>query len=446
MSVREYLDAAKTKGNGRPVRARGRVLAVPAESRWSRIWRPFWTLPAAICLVAVVAGLVLPPLEERISAHIPFVFQGGPDGARSVLGTIASAMISVTGLIFSITMVVLQLASSQFTPRVLGTFLSSRITQLTLGVFTATFVFSLSVLRYVKGANENGGNFVPQTSVTLAFALVLASVACFVAFIHFITTSIQVAHVISRIGDNTVDALDAVYPAAPDDDDTPRHGPTWSPVEGAPRVPVLVRDRHGSVTHIDAQALVDVAARLDAVITVDVQAGQFATSGQQVARVWGRTQVEEADLKRIRRLIWLGGERQLRQDVGFGLRQLVDIAERALSPGINDPTTAVQVIDEIHRILRELVVRETPSPYVADPDGRVRVVHQPQAIDGLIELGVREIAHYGSDSPRVLARLTEMLTDLRGCALNRYGSTLDGLLGEISKAGSAAAGQEKDRP
>lgn len=173
--MREYLDAAKTKGNGRPVRARGRVLAVPAESRWSRIWRPFWTLPAAICLVAVVAGLVLPPLEERISAHIPFVFQGGPDGARSVLGTIASAMISVTGLIFSITMVVLQLASSQFTPRVLGTFLSSRITQLTLGVFTATFVFSLSVLRYVKGANENGGNFVPQTSVTLAFALVLAS-------------------------------------------------------------------------------------------------------------------------------------------------------------------------------------------------------------------------------------------------------------------------------
>lgn len=135
--------------------------------------------------------------------------------------------------------------------------MSSRITQLTLGVFTATFVFSLSVLRYVKGANENGGNFVPQTSVTLAFALVLASVACFVAFIHLITTSIQVAHVISRIGDNTVDALDAVYPATPDDDDTPRHGPTWSPVEGAPRVPVLVRDRHGSVTHIDAQALID---------------------------------------------------------------------------------------------------------------------------------------------------------------------------------------------
>lgn len=196
---------------------------------------------------------------------------------------------------------------------------------------------------------------------------------------------------------------------------------------------MLVRDRHGSVTHIDAQALVDVAARLDAVITVDVQAGQFATSGQHVARVWGRTQVEEADPKRIRRLIWLGGERQLHQYVGFGLRQLVDIAERALSTGISDPTTAVQVIDEIHRILRELVVRKTPSPYVADPDGRVRVVHQPQAIDGLIDLGVREIAHYGSDSPRVLARLTEMLTDLSGCALNRYGSTLDGLSGERAR-------------
>lgn len=407
------------------------------------MWRPFWALPASICALAVIAGLLLPPLEARVSTHLPYVFQGGPDGARSVLGTIASAMISVTGLVFSITMVVLQLASSQFTPRVLGTFLSSRITQATLGVFTATFVFALSVLRYVQGANANVDQFVPQVSVTLAFVLVLASVGCFLAFIHHITTSIQVAKVISRVGDDSMAVMEEIYPSR-SGDAAFGGGATWSPEEGTPRVPILAAGRHGSVTHIDAAALLAVADRLDAVITVDVQTGQFVTSGQQVARVWGRDDVAENDLRMIRRRIWLGSERSLRQEIGFGLRQLTDIAERALSPGINDPTTALQVIDEVHRILRELVVREMPSPYVADADGVVRVVHRPQAIEGLIEMPVREIAHYGADAVRVVPHLRNMLIDLRSCALARYCSTIDALLHELSGPEAPAAGSANE--
>ena len=428
----EAPDSSEPGGRPSGTRARGRVLAVPAETRWSRLWRPFWALPAAICVFAIVAGLTLPPMEERVADVLPYVFQGGPDGARSVLSTIATAMISVTGLVFSITMVILQLASSQFTPRVLGTFLSSRITQVTLGVFTASFVFALTVLRYVRGANEEGVRFVPQASVTLAFVLVVASVGCFLAFIHHITSSIQVAQVVSRVGDDTMRVIDRIYPAAPDRE-VSRCGATWSPDAGMPRVSVVEEGRHGSVTHIDAAALLVQADRLNAVITVDVQVGQFLTSGQQIARVWGRVQIDERDAARIRRHVWLAGERQLRQDVGFGLRQLVDIAERALSPGINDPTTALQVVDEIHRLLRELVVRDMPSRYVANADGMVRVVHRPQAIEGLIELGVREISHYGADTLRVVPRLRAMLEDLRSCGLNRYRATIDSLLAELSE-------------
>ena len=430
LTVTVTSDPASSRPDASGVRARGRVLSVPAQSRWSRLWQPFWAVPAAICASAVLLGLTLPPIEERIATQLPYVFQGGPDGARSVLGTIASAMISVTGLVFSITMVVLQLASSQFTPRVLGSFLSSRITQATLGVFTASFVFALTVLRYVQGSNANQERFVPQVSVTLAFVLVLASVGCFLAFIHHITTSIQVGQVISRVGDATVQVVNRVYPAPPQSD-APRRGATWSPQPDTPRVVVPMADRHGSVTHIDAAALLEIADRLGVVITVDVQAGQFVTSGQPIARVWGCAELPEKDGAQIRRHIWLSGERQLRQEVGFGLRQLVDIAERALSPGINDPTTALQVVDEIHRILRELVARDMPSPYVTDPDGTVRVVHQVQAISGLIELGVREIAHYGADSLRVRPRLREMLRDLQECALPQYASTLDRLLTEL---------------
>jgi uncharacterized membrane protein len=208
-------------------------------------------------------------------------------------------------------------------------------------------------------------------------------------------------------------------------------------------VVVTLTDRHGSVTHIDAKALLALADRLDAVITVDVQAGQFVTAGQQIARVWGRDEIDESDADAIRRRIWVGSERQLRQEIGFGLRQLVDIAERALSPGINDPTTALQVIDEIHRILRELVVREMPSPYVADEQGNVRVVHRPQAIEGLLQMPVREIAHYGADAVRVVPRLRAMLIDLRSCALDRYRSTIDALVEELppgeDESGSAAS-------
>ena len=158
-----------------PRRARGEVPTIPTITLWQRIWRPFWALPAAICAAGIAAGILLPELDRRLSQHLPYLFQGGPDGARGMLSTIASAMISVTGLVFSITMVVLQLASSQFTPRILGEFLAKRITQVTLGVFTASFVFSLTVLRSVQGATDTVSAFVPQLSVTVAFLLVLAT-------------------------------------------------------------------------------------------------------------------------------------------------------------------------------------------------------------------------------------------------------------------------------
>ncbi|MDO5684325.1 MAG: DUF2254 family protein, partial [Propionibacteriaceae bacterium] len=149
-------DAAATRGRGKAPRVR-------PQPWWSRMWRPFWAVPAACAVGAVVAGLFLPQLDRTLGAELPFVFPGGPDGARSVLGTIAGAMISVTGLVFSITMVVLQLASQQFTPRLLGTFLQSRLSQGTLGSFIASFVYALTVLREVRG-EQSGNAFVPQLS------------------------------------------------------------------------------------------------------------------------------------------------------------------------------------------------------------------------------------------------------------------------------------------
>lgn len=384
---------------------------LPRDTAWTRLWQPFWAVPMAFVVAAFALGLVLPAVDSVLAEHVPFVFEGGPAGARSLLSTIASAMISVTGLVFSITMVVLQLASSQFTPRILGTFLQSRTTQVTLGVFTASFVYALTVMRSVRGDFEGGRAFVPQLSVTVAFVLVSASVAMFIAFIHHITRSIQVAHVVGDVGNDTVRLVRRLFP----EDASPDQDSTWEPRAGWALREVDTGDRTGHVTSLDHHRLAGVAADHGVVIESLVSVGDFAVEGQPLLTIH-RTAgtAADADLDSLTEaagpLVRIDRSRTLEQDAAFGIRQLVDIAERALSPGINDPTTAVQVLDQLHRVLRELVTRHDLPRMVGDRT--VLLVHRPHRVADLLRLAVEEIAHYGRDSLQVPRRLEGMLDDL----------------------------------
>jgi len=377
-------------------------------------------------VAALVVGIVLPLAEESWGpTRLQYVFQGGPDGAREVLGTVSSAMISVTGLVFSITIVVLQLASSQFTPRAVGGFLQNRVVQGTLGIFIATFVFALTVTRYVRGTNDSE-QFVPQVSVTVAFGLVLGCMAFFLAFIHHITTTIQVSNVVSRIGTQTLQAARSLYPqhaAAV----APAFGPTWSPDPDTPHVG-LPAPHHGVIRHVDHVALVRWATRHDVVVSVNRSVGEFLVEGQDLLGIWGVSALDASEARRVHRFVGVGPQRQIGQDVAFGVRQLVDIADRALSPGVNDPTTAVQCVDELHRILRHLVQQASPSPYIADDQGRVRLVHHPQSIGELLRQAVAEPAHYGRQDVRVPIRLRAMLEDLLQVTDDRYRDTIHHLL------------------
>jgi uncharacterized membrane protein len=396
---------------------------------WQRVWRPFWSLPLAIGVAAIAAGILLPLLDEGLAEHVPYLFQGGSDSARGLLSTIATAMISVTGLVFSITMVVLQLASSQFTPRILGDFLAQRTTQVTLGVFIASFVFALTVLRSVRGGNGVDEVVVPQLSVTAAFLLVIASMGSFIAFIHHITASIQVSSVIAGIGDRAVALADDLYPPA-----APETAPTWSPEPGTPRVAVSAGEHHGVVTEIDVEHLTAAARDLGIVAVVDVAVGDFLAEGMPLVTAWGVDDLDDDAVGRLRDGFVLEIERTMRQDVGFGVRQLVDIAEKALSPGVNDPTTAVQAIDALHRILRLLVTRRTYSRYVTDRGGAVRLVLVPQTVGDLVRLATEEILHYGHDSVQVPRRLSDMLDDLLTVTLPDHRAVLEQVQGTIVPA------------
>lgn len=375
----------------------------PRATWWDALWRRFWTLPAVVAALSLALGLVMPEIDASIETAPAWVFEGGVDGARSVLGTIAGAMISVTGLVFSITMVILQLASSQFTPRILGTFLESRVTQVTLGVFTGSFLYALTVLRAVRGGDDGR---VPQFSVTLSYGYVVVAVAMFLAFIHHITTSVQVSQVMTQARLRTVATVHRMT------DDAPTHAAGWSPRPDTPSTVLCNGDRQGYVTVIDGAGLIDAARRCEVVVELDLGPGEFVAPGQPVGRAWGRADLAEDDVSTLLAAAHLAEERDHFVDTGFGIRQLLDIAERALSPGINDPTTAIQAVNELHVILRALAVRPDPSPYLRDEGGEVRATYRSQRYADHLGHTVEEIVHYGADTVRVLPHLRTVLADL----------------------------------
>jgi uncharacterized membrane protein len=408
--------------NGRP--------EAPRSTWWDLAWRPFWILPAVIALLSLLLGTALPLLDDDIGEP-DWVFEGGPDAARSLLGTIAGAMISVTGLVFSITMVILQLASSQFTPRILGTFLESRVVQVTLGVFTGSFIYALTVLRAVRGSAED---IVPGTAVTLAFVYVLVAVAMFLAFIHHITRSVQVSQVMTRVRRHTV-ATSERLTSSPDDRD---HVPAaWSPEPGTPRTELRLGDRCGYLTVLDSTLLVRRAAELGVVAELEVTPGQFLVPGQLVGHAWQRDDLGDEEADRLTVALRVDTERDIGADHGFGVRQLLDIAERALSPGINDPTTAIQAVNELHVVLRTLAKRLDPTPYLTDEDGRVHAAYRPLTYAQLLESAVGELAHYGTGSVRVLPHLREVLTDVAHAATPEHRASTEAVLERLRLRSSA---------
>ena len=406
--------ASRNGGHGRP--------EVRRASWWGRLWQPFWALPAAVATASLLLGLGLPRIDEAIGEPW-WVFQGQEEGARSVLATIAGAMISVTGLVFSITIVVLQLASSQYSPRVLANFLDSRTSQVTLGVFTGSFIYALTVLRQVGGGDER----VPQISVTVSYLYVLVAVAMFLAFIHHITESVQVSAMMSQIRKQTLGNIRELFP----DDD--RHHQTWSPQPDTPRAELATDSRSGYVTVLDSTLLVRRAMSLDAVVELTLAPGDFVTAGQTVGRVWGRTTLTSDETEGILDAIHLGPTRTLHADVGLGVRQLLDIAERALSPGVNDPTTALQAMNELHVVLRELGSRPDLSGFLADDDGTVRAVYRPQTYARALAAAVEELVHFGRDSVRVVPHLRNLLADLVEASLPEHRPVAEQALASVDR-------------
>jgi len=367
-----------------------------------RVRSAFWFVPATCVVAAAGLALALVQLDENLKRDGGGVaFAGGPESARSLLSAIASSMLTLTALVFSITVVVLQLTSSQFSPRVLRTFLRDRQNQLTLGVLTATFVYALIALREVRGQDGLVDLFVPGITISVAFGLVLVSVALFVAYIHHIVNSIRVVTIIDRIRIETESTIDRLA----------ERDAAAAPLPPAPDGPLrdIAAARSGAVVAVDVDRLVRLAAEAHIVLRVVPQIGEFVPEGSPLLQAPVGANVDDAALGRA---VQLDIERDTSQDIAFGLRQLVDIAERALSPGINDPTTAVQCLDQLHALLRRLGTRPLPTGAHTDRGGAVRLVVPTMGWDDYVALAFDEIRHSGSESLQVHRRLRGLLGDL----------------------------------
>jgi uncharacterized membrane protein len=377
-----------------------------------------WPLPTVGVLASVALGLLMVRLDGWLDERLPafaqvLVFGGDAGAARAVLDAVAGSLITVTSLTFSLTVVTLQLASSQFSPRLLRTFAGDGVVQSTLTLFLATFVFALVVLRSVRGSDSEGGAaFIPRLSVNFAVVLAIASVLALVAFLAHLVREIRVEQMLAsahREANATVRReLADLAEADPDGGLVPPKGARPVPSRGS-----------GFLVAVNQSHLLEVAQKTGTVLWLDQPPGATVVAGTPVAFAWSldtEDAVSDDDLDdladRVGGGVTLAFERSGTTDVSFGLRQVTDVAVKALSPGTNDPTTASHALGHSASILAEIVGRDTSPVVLRDKEDRIRVVLARTAFADLLALAVDQPRRYGAAEPAILSRILLLIRDV----------------------------------
>lgn len=380
---------------------------------WDDLRSSWWFVPLTMSFGAVVLSAVTTTLDARFAD----VFEdfglnaGSAQGTRSLLGTVASSMITVAGVSFSIVIVVMTLASSQFGPRILRNFMRDVGNQVTLGTLLATFLFSVLTLRTVRG-DDGGGEFVPHLSVTVAVLLTLASLAVFIYFIHHSARSIQASQVIAAVGRDLDKATEDLYPGQIGSD-----AETGSQVDTpAERPGVVSSERSGYVEMVDGRTLLAAAEGADLLVELEISPGSYVTEGAALAHVWPAERMDEKVIKRIRGAVTLGDQRTELQDVGFALDQLAQICLRALSPALNDPLTANMCIDRMAAGMAKLARADLPNRTRVDGEGRPRVLAPPPTLPDMLETAFGEIRRSARGSVASSVRLLDAFGVIGGAA------------------------------
>ena len=363
-----------------------------------------WFIP----FCAIAAAILLSFVTQRIDkAHqsLPGMFHADASSAQDLLATIASSTLTMTTLVLSITIVALQLASQQFSPRVMRAFLRDTGTKAALGFFLATTVYALLILRSVVPKTVDQTAFVPRLGVSVAFTLILGSLATFVYYINHVAHAIRAVSIMEAVAAETRVTIRR----------TP-YGGGLEPGEWPERLPEMIISSDqppGALVGIDRDDVVRLAQRHDVKMRLTVRIGDYLPSRIPLVEVWGRDgKAPNISTPELLRFIGLGHERTMTQDTAFGLRQLVDMADKAMSPAINDPTTAVQVIDRLHDILRRMAIRPDAATVFRDLNGIPRLVVPAPTWEDHLHLAFDEVRLCSGGSVPVQRRLRAVIADL----------------------------------
>ncbi|MEP7173797.1 MAG: DUF2254 domain-containing protein [Aestuariivirga sp.] len=369
----------------------------------------FWVVPGAITLAGIVLALVLVHVDA--SEMFPtwmresiWLYNGGATGARTLLATVASSTIGVAGTVFSITIAALSLAAGQMGPRLLRNFTEDRGNQFTLGIFLGTFGYALMVLRAVRTQGE--GVFIPHVSLTFAIILAFICVGTLIYFVGHMASRINVDTVIALVSRDLGDAIQRLTVEEPQP--LPPPDSFWQDATA------VVDRRSGYLQQLDAAGLAEWAAKNGTIIRLLVRPGDYVFPGAPIALAMPMVDGTEAA---VRDATALGAQRGSSVDLEFAVRHLVEVSVRALSPGINDPNTAMSVVDRLGAALCQLASLHLPSGVVQKGE-RLALVVPSVHYDGLVDAMLHMIRQNGTNSPAVLIRMLDVLTSVASCENN----------------------------
>ncbi|MEO7298630.1 MAG: DUF2254 domain-containing protein [Verrucomicrobiota bacterium] len=383
---------------------------IKLKQLWNNLRSSFWFVPSLIVAGSVALAALLIGVEsdgiDRWLNRWPRLFGAGAEGARGMLSTIAGSMMSVVGVTFSMTLVALALASSQYTSRVLRNFMRNRATQTALGIFAGIFTYCLIVLRTIRSGEE--GAFVPTLAVSFGFLLALGGVVALIVFIHHIASSIQASNIIASAAKETYGVIDRLFPEKLGEEPG-ENGEDHLAVALEKRdwQPVLSRES-GYIQSVDNAALLRVARERKTIVRMARGIGQFVVENTTLVSLAVNGPLDKEIIAELQETFSISRYRTIEQDAGFGIRQIVDVALKALSPGINDTTTAVTCVDYLTAILARLAYRQIPSSLRYE-DGELRVIAIGPSFVSLLSEAFNQIRESAKGNLAVMLRMLAAL-------------------------------------
>ncbi|MEP7283291.1 MAG: DUF2254 domain-containing protein [Rubrivivax sp.] len=377
---------------------------------WDRLRSSLWFVPTLMAAIAAALAFGGVALDESLAdgwlREQGWIYSGDAEGASQLMGIVAASMITIAGTVFSMTLVALSLASSQLGPRLLRNFMRDRVNQVVLGTFIATFVYCMLVLRTIRRADD--APFVPHLAVSVGVLLALLSLGVLIYFIHHVSVSIQADNVVGRVYDELIAGIDEQFPEplAPFEP----HGATPRAVMPLPAgfergARCVAAPRDGYLQVVDTDALVALATQEDLVLRVEHRPGHYLVKGAAQLLAWPAERITDEIAGRMAAAFVLGDYRTDSQDITFGIDQIVEIAVRALSPGINDPFTAQTCVDRLASVLTRLARREMPNGERLDEEGRLRLVSNEVTFCACLDAAFDPIRQHALPSVAVTLRL-----------------------------------------